>query len=476
MATSEHGDGEYDLIAVGGGPAGYAAALYGAAAGLSVALVESDKVGGTCLHRGCIPAKELLHTATVLRTVSRASEFGIGVQGTRLDFGASQVRKARVVDELFRGLESLLASRKVTVVSGFGRLSARGVVAVGRDAEPGSELRASHVVLATGSAPKAIPGLEPDGELVLDSDHVLELSAIPASVAVIGGGAIGCEFASMFCDLGARVTLVELTPALLPGADREVARVVERAFTKRGIEVRTGVGVRGAKRVAAGVSISLDDGSEIESAVAVVAVGRRPRSEGLLDEATGVAVDDRGYVRVDEWMRTGTEGVFAVGDLVDTPQLAHVGFAEAILVVKQILGEPAEPVDYGKIPWCIYSEPEVAFAGMTEDGARRSGRDVVVVKDSFSGNARARIIGETDGFVKVVAERGSDGAPGPVLGVHMVGPWVSEQLGQAYLALNWGAAPAELAGLIQPHPTLSEGYGEALMALAGRGLHLDAPR
>jgi dihydrolipoamide dehydrogenase len=251
-----------------------------------------------------------------------------------------------------------------------------------------------------------------------------------------------------------------------------VARVVERAFSRRGIDVRTGAQVLGEERGEAGTAVLLAEGEKLEVALAVVAVGRTPRSAGLIADGTGVRIDAQGFVAVDEWMRTGADGVFAVGDLVATPQLAHVGFAEAILAVKQILGEHAQAIDYEKVAWCLYCEPEVAFAGLTEEAARRAGHDVLVVRDAFAGNGRARIIGDTDGFVKVVAARAPDGTAGPILGVHMVGPWVTEQLGQAYLALNWGASPDELAGLIQPHPTLSETYGETLLSLAGRGLHL----
>jgi dihydrolipoamide dehydrogenase len=468
---AERGDGRYDLVIIGGGPGGYAAALYGAAAGLSIAIVEKDKVGGTCLHRGCIPAKEFLETASVYRTVVDAPEFGIAVERPVVDFAVSRERKGRVVDQLYRGLTGLLKRREVTTVTGVGQLVADHTVRVTAPDGSVSELAGKNVVLASGSVPRLIPGFEP-GEFVLTSDEVLDLDHIPPAVAVIGGGAIGCEFASMLSDLGAQVTLLEVLPGILPGCDDDVADVVVRSFKKRGIVVRTGVVVHGHEPNGHGTSVSFGDGERVDVDVVVVSVGRRPLSEGLCAVGSGVEIDGRGFVTVDPWMRTTAEGVFAVGDLVATPQLAHVGFAEGILVIKQILGEQAAPVDYGAVPWCIYCHPEVAFVGMSEDAARAAGHDVLVQRDTYGGNGRARILGETDGLVKVIAERRPTGDAGRLLGVHMVGPWVTEQLGQAYLAVNWEATPGEIAQFVQPHPTLSETFGETVLALTGRGLHV----
>jgi len=459
----------FDVVVVGGGPGGYATALYAAKAGLSVALVEKDKVGGTCLHRGCIPAKEFLETASVFRTVSGAKEFGVQAEAPNVDFSVSQQRKQKVVDQLWKGLQGLLKRRKVTVVAGTGQLLENRHVRV----SDGTELIGAHVVLATGSVPRTIPGFEIDGRLVLSSDELLSLDHLPESAAVIGGGAIGCEFASLLSDLGVRVTVLEALPKLLPGCDADVTDVVAKSFEKRGIDVRLGVKVTGhTPDQGGGTTVAFGDGDQVKVELVVVSVGRRPLSESLLADGTGVEVDERGFVHVDEFCRTGEAGVYAVGDLVDTPQLAHVGFAEAILAVKHLLGESPVPVDYGRVPWCIYTYPEVAFAGMSEQAAKAAGLDVVAKKDAFAGNGRALILGEPAGLVKVIAERLPDGSPGRILGVHMVGPWVTEQLGQAYLAVNWEATPSEVAQYIQPHPTLSEVFGETVLALTGRGLHL----
>jgi dihydrolipoamide dehydrogenase len=467
----------HDLVVIGGGPGGYAAALYGAAAGLSVAVVEKDKVGGTCLHRGCIPAKEFLETAEVLRTVAGAKEFGIQASQPTVDFATSQARKQKVVEQLWRGLEGLMRSRSITIVLGGGTLSgevrdgARVVQAAGVDGGA-SELLGRHVILATGSVPRTIPGFEVDGRLVLTSDEVLELDALPGSVAVIGGGAIGCEFASMFCDLGSQVTLLEVLPRLLTNIDRDVADVVARSFRRRGVVVHTGVSVTGHTPNGAGTTVSFGEGQSVQVDTVVVSVGRRPFTEGALGPGSGVELDARGFVAVDEHMRTTAPGVYAVGDVVDSPQLAHVGFAEAIVAVKDLLGERAAPVDYARVPWGIYCHPEVASAGYSEEQAVAAGFDVTVKKDPYGGNSRARILGETDGLVKVVAEREPDGRAGRLLGVHMAGPWVTEQLGQGYLSVNWEATPEEVGQFIQPHPTLSEAFGETVLALTGRGLHV----
>jgi dihydrolipoamide dehydrogenase len=456
----------FDVVVLGGGPGGYAAALYGAAAGLRMAIVEEQRVGGTCLHRGCIPAKELLQTAEVLRTVGGAKEFGVEVGQPALDLGTSQTRKQQVVDRLTKGLEGLLSGRKVTTFAGTGTVvdATRAQIRV----SDGTELTGDALILATGSVPRTLPGLEFDGERVLSSDHVLTLTDVPPRVVIVGAGAIGCEFASLLGDIGSDVTLLEALPGILPGADAAAGDVVQRSFKKRGIQVHTGVTVTGIEG-SHELTVTFDTAEGSQSVVVdkvIVSIGRRPRSDGLGLEASGVEVDERGFIRVDDYLRTPVSGVFAVGDVVDTPQLAHVGFAEAIVAIKTILGEPVDPVDYDKVPWGIYCHPEVAFSGLTEQEARDRGYDVVTSVHRFAGNSRAVIIGETDGLVKIVAER-----DGPLLGVHIAGPWATELLAEGYLAVNWEATATDLGALIHPHPTLSELFGESALALTGRGLH-----
>ncbi|MGI8777784.1 MAG: dihydrolipoyl dehydrogenase [Acidimicrobiales bacterium] len=458
---------QFDLVVIGGGPGGYGAALYGAAAGLSVALVERDKVGGTCLHRGCIPAKQFLETATVFRTVASAREFGVQADAPTLDFATSQARKQKVVDQLWRGLQGLMRSRKITTFTGTGTLGPDRVVSV----DDGSELVGINVVLASGSAPRTLPGFDVDGRLVCTSDEVLDLERLPETAVVVGGGAIGCEFASMMSDLGTRVTLLEALPRLLPGCDTDVVKVVMRSFEKRGIDVHTDVAVHSHTPDGDRTTVAYGEGESVTVDMVVMSVGRRPLAETLGLDATSVEVDERGFVVVDDHLRTAEDGVYALGDVVNTPQLAHVGFAEAVVAVKDMLGENPVPVDHQKVPWCIYCFPEVAFAGLSEQAARDAGFEVSVAKHRFSGNSRALIIGEPDGLVKVIAERLPDGSAGRLLGVHMVGPIVTEQLAEGWLAVNWEATPAEISQYIHPHPTLSETFGETVMALTGRGLH-----
>ena len=464
---------QFDLVVIGGGPGGYSAALYGAAAGLNVAVVEKDKVGGTCLHRGCIPAKEFLETASVYRTVAGAKEFGVQAEQPAVDFSVSQARKQKVVDQLWKGLSGLMKQRKITVVNGTGSLGADHIVKV----DDGTELRGTHVVLASGSVPRSLPNFEVDGRFVVTSDEVLSADRLPSSAVVVGGGAIGCEFASMMSDLGVQVTILEFLPNILPGCDKDAADIVLRSFKKRGIDVRTGVEVKSHTNNEDSVTVTFGESEQITTDVVVMSIGRRPLSENLGLQGTAVEVDERGFVKVDDYMRTGEAGVYAVGDLVAVPsvrvhpQLAHVGFAEGILVIKDILGEDPVPVDYSKVPWCIYCHPEVAFAGMTEQAAKDAGYDVVVSKHRYAGNGRALIVGEAEGLVKVIAEKRADGTGGQILGVHMAGPWVTEQLGMAYLSVNWEATVDDIAQYIQPHPTLSETFGETVMSLTGRGLH-----
>lgn len=453
----------FDVVIIGGGPGGYAAALYGAAAGLNIAMIEEQRVGGTCLHRGCIPAKELLQTAEVLRTVAGAKDFGVEAGQPTLDLDTSQQRKQQVIDRLTRGLESLLTGRKVTVVAGTGTLVDAAAKRV--TVSDGTELTGDAVVLATGSAPRSLPGLDFDSDRILSSDHVLTLTEVPARVAIVGGGAIGCEFASLLADFGSDVTLLEALPRILPEADEDASKAVGRAFAKRGISVNTGArlsGIEGTHEL----SIRWEDTESHEATVdrVIVSVGRRPRSEGLAER--GIAVDDGGFVVVDDHLRTSVPGIYAVGDLVATPQLAHVGFAEAIVAIRTILDEDVQPIAYDRVPWGIYCHPEVAFCGLTEEAAREQGYDVVVSSHRFAGNGRAMIIGEVDGLVKLVSER-----DGPILGVHIVGPWATELLAEGYLAVNWEATAADVGSLIHPHPTLSELFGESALALTGRGLH-----
>lgn len=456
----------FDVVVLGGGPGGYAAALYGAAAGLRIALIEERRVGGTCLHQGCIPAKELLQTAEVYRTVAGAKEFGVDAGQPTLDLRTSQSRKHQVIEQLTSGLESLLKGRKVTVVAGTGSIinSAAHHVRV----SDGTELQGDSLILATGSTPRSLPGLDFDGVRILSSDHVLELEEVPSRVAIIGAGAVGCEFASLLADFGSEVTLLEALGRVLPGTDPDVSEVLTRSFSKRGIGAHAGVrvtSIEGTRELTVGF-----DGNDGAQSVTVdrviVSVGRDPRSRGIGLEGSGIDVDEHGYIRVDDHQRTTIPDVYAVGDVIATPQLAHVGFAEAILAIKTLLGEQASPIAYEKVPWAIYSHPEVAYAGLTEAQAQGRGHDVVTSVHRFAGNSRALIVGEPEGLVKIVAER-----DGPLLGVHIVGPWATELIAEGYLAVNWEATGAEIGALIHPHPTLSELFGESALALTGRVLH-----
>ncbi len=462
----------FDVVIIGGGPGGYAAALYGASAGLNIALIEKNRMGGTCLNVGCIPAKELLETASIRRAIESAAAFGLTTSEPVLDFSVTQVRKQGVIDGLVGGLTGLLKKRKVTVYDGIGTLHAGHVVKVSGGSSGDVELHGTNVILASGSVPRTIPGFEVDGVTVLTSDELLSLQKLPATAVVIGGGAIGCEFASMMSDLGTEVTILEALPQILPGCDEDVTRVVLKSFKDRNITVRTGVSVQGHDpKFAGGTTVKFGEGESVDVDMVVVSVGRRPLSENLGLGGTAVVVSDRGHVVVDENCRTGEPGVWAVGDLIATPALAHIGFAEGMLAIRDMLNEDPTPLDYSKVPWCIYCHPEVSFVGHTEKSAKEAGFDVIVSKHRYSGNGRALILGETEGMVKVIAEKRSDGTGGRLLGVHMVGPWVTEQLGQAYLALNWEADVDDVAAFIQPHPTLSELFGESVLALTGRSLH-----
>ena len=464
MAMSD----QFDVVVIGGGPGGYCAALYGASAGLKMALIEKDALGGTCLNRGCIPAKAFLETAAVHRHVEHAAEFGIESSAPSVNFAVTQQRKQRIVDGLVKGIAAMCKGRKVEVFNGVGSLGPDKTVTVTAPDGTATAIRGRHVILATGSVPRLIPNFERGGA-IMTSDEVLDLDVLPARVAVIGGGAIGCEFASTFADLGSQVTILEGLPKILPGLDADVANIVVRSFKKKKIDIRTGVNVTGHTSDGnGGTAVQFGEGESVVVDAVVVSVGRRPFADQLGLDGTAVAVDERGFVVVDEYCRTGEAGVYAVGDLIDTPQLAHVGYAEAIMVIKHLLGENPMPVMYDRVPWAIYCHPEVAWAGPGEDAAAAAGLDVVVGKHPYKFNSRAQIVGETEGMVKVVAKKNPDGTPGQILGVHMVGPWVTEQLVGGYLAVNWEATVAEVAEFIQPHPSLSELFGETMLSLTGR--------
>jgi dihydrolipoamide dehydrogenase len=473
-------DEQFDLVVIGGGPGGYGAALYATSAGLKVALVEKGSMGGSCLNRGCIPAKAYLESAAARRHANHAAEFGIepSQPGTTfaVNFSVVQARKQKLVDGIVKSLTGLIKSKKITVLDGVGTLGTEHEVTVQHTDGSTSSITGRNVVLAAGSVPRTIPGFEPAGP-VMTSDEVLMLDHMPQRVAVIGGGAIGCEFASVFADLGASVTILEGLPKILPGLDADVANVVVRSFKKKAIDIQTGVKVLGHTLLADGtgttVKYSDEGGAEhvLEVDAVVVSIGRRPYPDLLGLQGTAVKVSERGFVEVDEFCRTAEAGVYAIGDLINTPALAHVGYAEAILVTKHILGEKPTPIAYGRVPWAIYCHPEVAFVGHSEESAREAGHEVVVAKHQFRANSRAQILGELDGLVKVIAKKDDDGTAGQVLGVHMVGPWVTEQLGGGYLAVNWEATVAEVAEYIQPHPSLSELLGETMLSLTGRSLN-----
>ena len=450
---------EFDLVILGGGSGGYACALRAAQLGFSVALVEEDKLGGTCLHRGCIPTKALLHAGEVADSARHASEFGVNAQFVSMDMLAVNAYKDGVISKLHKGLQGLVKSRNITYIEGHGRLVNKNTVEVN-----GVAYQGKNVVLATGSYARSLPGLEIDGVQIVTSDHATKLEKVPSSVIVLGGGVIGCEFASVWKSFGADVTIIEALPRLVALEDESTSKQLERAFRKRGIKFEVGTRFAAATKSADGVTVTLENGATFTAEMLLVAVGRGPVTAAIGYEEAGLTMD-RGYLIVDDKCRTNVPGIWAVGDIIPTLQLAHVGFAEGILVAEEIAGLNPRPINYPGVPRVTYSEPEVASVGLTTAQAKEAGHDVVQLTYDLAGNGKANIL-KTAGSIKLVAKK-----DGPVLGIHMVGARVGELLAEAQLIYNWEAEAADVAPLIHAHPTLSEAIGEAHMALAGKPLH-----
>ncbi len=464
-----------DVAVLGGGNGGYAAALRAVQLGLTVTLIEKGKVGGTCLHVGCIPTKALLHSADLMESFRKAGDFGVVAEPATVDWPKVISRKEFVVSKHYKGLTALVKSKKINIVEGKGRLTSPRTIEV----EGGETVEAGSVVLASGSYARSLPFIEIDGQAFITSDHALSLESMPASVIVVGAGAVGLEFASVFASFGVAVTVVEALPRVAPGEDEEVSAQVKRQFEKRKIKVYAGAKVTSAERSEGGATLVVETSAgkvvTLEAEKCLIAVGRGPVSDGLGYEEAGVKIE-RGFVAVDGLCRTGVDGVWAIGDVITQPslnlpfphfQLAHVAFAEGIHVAEQIAGVPGYgPVNYLGVPRATYSFPEIASVGLTEAQAKDAGYEVKTAKLPWAALAKATILGESAGFVKVVSQE-----DGPVLGVHMVGPRVTELIAEAQLITNWEALPREVAALIHPHPTLSEAMGEAMLTLAGTPLH-----
>jgi len=450
----------FDVLILGGGSGGYAAALRASQLGLSVGLVEEAKVGGTCLHNGCIPTKALLHAAELADNAREGSKYGVLSALNGIDMNGVNAYKQGVIDRLYRGLQGLVNSRGVTLIEGRGRLVGPDAVEVN-----GERYTGRNVVLATGSYARSLPGLEIGGR-VITSDQALELDTVPTSAIVLGGGVIGVEFASVWNSFGAKVTIVEALPHLAPNEDEALSKGLERAFRRRGIDYKLGVRFQGVTQDDNGVTVTLEDGTTLTADVLLVAVGRGPRTEGVGYEEQGIRID-RGFVLTDERLHTGVANIYAVGDIVPGLQLAHRGFGQGIFVAETIAGLNPAPIVEANIPRVTYCNPELASVGLTEAKAKETYGDdkVVALEYNLGGNGKSQILG-TQGFIKLVRV-----VDGPVVGIHMLGDRIGEQIGEAQLIVSWEAHPDDVAPLIHAHPTQNESLGEAHLALAGKPLH-----
>jgi dihydrolipoamide dehydrogenase len=450
----------FDIVVLGGGSGGYAAALRGAQLGLSVALIEADKVGGTCLHKGCIPTKALLHAAELADNAREGSHFGVHTELTGIDMNGVNEYKDSVIGRLYKGLQGLIKSRKITVFEGYGKLVSTDTVEV-----DGQRVTGKHIVLGTGSYARSLPGVEIGGR-VLTSDQALKLDFVPKSAVILGGGVIGSEFASVWKSFGADVTIIEALPHLVPNEDEALSKAFERAFRKRGIKFNLGVRFSGVTQDDSGVHVTLEDGKTFDADLLLVAVGRGPSTSGVGFEEQGITLD-RGFVITNDRLHTGVGNIYAVGDIVPGLQLAHRGFAQGIFVAEEIAGLNPQPIVESGIPRVTYSEPEVASVGLTEAKAREvHGSDAIeILEYNLGGNGKSQILA-TQGFVKLVRQK-----DGPVVGVHMIGARVGELIGEGQLIVNWEAYPEDVAALVHAHPTQNEALGEAHLALAGKPLH-----
>ena len=456
-------DHSFDVVILGGGSGGYAAALRSAQLGKSVALVEKDKLGGTCLHRGCIPTKALLHSAEIADNTREAENFGVNASFHSIDMPKVNSYRDGIIDKLFKGLTGLVNSKNITVVAGEGRLTGPKTVTVNGDNYTGT-----NVVLATGSYSKTLPGLDIAGR-VITSDHALKLNFVPKSVIVLGGGVIGVEFASIWRSFGSEVTIIEGLPHLVPNEDEVISKALERAYRKRGIDFKLGVRFSGVEQTETSVTAVLEDGTRVEAELLLVAVGRGPNTAGFGYEEQGLTMD-RGWVLTNERLQTNLPGVYAAGDIVPGVQLAHRGFQQGIFIAEDIAGLNPVAIDEDGIPKVTYCEPEIASVGLSEAKAKEKfgAENVSTYEYNLGGNGKSQILG-TAGFIKLVRK-----VDGPVLGVHMIGSRVGEQIGEAQLIVNWEAHPEDVASLIHAHPTMNEAMGEAHLALAGKPLHAHA--
>jgi dihydrolipoamide dehydrogenase len=463
---------QYDVVIIGSGPGGYVAAIRAGQLGLKVAVVEKDPfVGGTCLHRGCIPTKALLENADIWQKIQKAKDFGITVGDVTIDWSTVQKRKQGVVDQNAKGVEFLFKKNKVERVTGFGRVVKAGEVEVTPEEGEKKTLQTKNILLAMGSVPKDLPHIKADGKRIINSDHILVLDRIPKSMLVIGAGAVGCEFASIFSRFGTKTTIVEVMPQLLPIEDEEISKEFTRIFKKKGIDVLTGAKVLSCDISDSGVKSVVETGKgkqqTIESEVVLSATGRRAVTENCGLENTKVKIDERGFVQVDELMRTAEAGIYAIGDIVPTPALAHCASAEGILAIEHMAGNEVRPLNYDHIPNATYTDPEVASVGLTEKAAKERGYEVKIGKFPFTANSKAKIVGDANGLVKYVTDAKYD----EILGVHIVGPKATELIAEACAALELEATSESIARTVHSHPTLSEAMMEAAEEVTGHAIH-----